>query len=236
MIYAYPPLLPGVLVRRYKRFFADVALEDGTIVTAHCANTGPMTGICVVGAPVYLSKATSATRKLAYTWELTYVDGTWVGVNTNLPNRVVGLGLAAHCFDDLPAYHEAQAEVPYGVEKSRIDFVLKGEGSFYLEIKNTTWTAETPQGRRAVFPDTVTTRGHKHLRELIALAQQGIGAGIFYFINRGDCVRFGPGDGPDPQYGRLLREAVQAGVQVYPYSFEVSPSGITLGPRLPVDL
>ncbi|WP_287130079.1 DNA/RNA nuclease SfsA [Candidatus Cyanaurora vandensis] len=236
MIYRYPPLLPGVLVKRYKRFFADIALADGTVVTAHCPNTGPMTEISTVGSAVYISEANSPARKLAYTWEMIQVDGSWVGVNTHLPNRVVALGLADHQFADLPSYTRFQPEVPYGSEQSRIDFLLHSERPLYLEVKSTTWTQPTPEGRRAIFPDTVTTRGQKHLRELTALAEQGLGAAILYFINRGDCVSFSPGDGPDPEYGRLLRRAVAAGVLVLPYRFMVSPLGLTLGERVPVVL
>jgi len=236
MQYSFPPLLLGTLVGRYKRFFAEVALDTGEIVTCHCANTGPMHGVCSLGAPVAVQHVTGKGRKLDYSWELIYVDDTWVGVNTALPNRVVGQGLAEHLFPELSGYTQIQREVAYGQEKSRIDFLLTGEKPSYVEVKNTTWTTLTPEGRRALFPDTVTTRGQKHLRELTALVQGGVAAALIYFINRGDCHSFSPGSEADPVYGQLLRAAVSAGVQILPYRFIPSPTGLTFGGLVPLIL
>lgn len=227
-LYAYPPLQAGVLIKRYKRFFADIELASGEVITAHCPNTGPMTGVCTPGSAVQVSYHDNPKRKLAYTWELIQTgdrEPTWVGINTNLPNRIVKLALEKHCFPELrDRYTQIQTEVRYGVEnKSRIDFVLHGgnEKPIYLEVKNTTWV----QSDRALFPDTVTVRGQKHLRELMALQGQGTPV-MLYFINRSDRTRFSPGDEADPTYGRLLREAIKCGVEVLPYRFEVSPEGI----------
>lgn len=229
-LYQYPPLQPGVLIKRYKRFFADIQLDSGEVITAHCPNTGPMTGVCIVGNPVMVSKSNNPKRKLAYTWELIQVNDnnqpTWVGVNTSLPNQVIKLALEKRLFPELGDYKQIKGEVPYGVDKkSRIDFLLTGNDAdkpIYLEVKNTTWT----DGKIAVFPDTETTRGQKHLQELMALLPNSR-AVMLYFLNRGDCDRFAPGDGPDPKYGQLLRQALSMGVEILPCIFEVSPQGLS---------
>jgi sugar fermentation stimulation protein A len=165
-VYSFPPLSAGKLVKRYKRFFADIELENGEIVTAHCANTGPMTGICEPGSKVYISHSNDPKRKLKYSWELIEVDQTLVGINTSLPNKVIGAMLEQRLLADLEPYTSYKGEVKYGKEKSRIDFLLTSATvQTYVEIKNTTWS----KGSLALFPDTVTTRGQKHLRELIAV-------------------------------------------------------------------
>ena len=225
-LYRYPPLLSGKLIKRYKRFLADIELETGEIVTAHCPNTGPMTGVCIPGNWVQISLSNNPQRKLAYTWEMIEIDDTWVGVNTGLPNKVIKIALEKKIFPELaPHYNKIRSEVPYGKDKkSRIDFVLTGDAHqlpIYLEVKNVTLT----QGKTALFPDTVTTRGQKHLRELMALTTEAK-AVMLYFINRGDCSSFAPGDNFDREYGILLRKAVAAGVEVLPYSFEITPAGI----------
>lgn len=227
-IYQFPSLFLGVLIKRYKRFFADIELATGEIITAHCPNTGPMTGVSTPGSLVQVSYNPSPTRKLAYTWEMIQVcdnEPTWVGINTNLPNRVVKIGLETGIFPELSDYKQIKPEVVYGQDKkSRIDFFLSGNKlnvPAYLEVKNTTWS----QGRLAVFPDTVTTRGQKHLRELISILPTGR-AVMLYFINRGDCDSFAPADLVDPVYGKMLREAVAQGVEVLAYRFETKPEGI----------
>lgn len=228
-LYPHPPLLSGTLLKRYKRFFADITLASGEVITAHCPNTGPMTGICVPGNRVLVSQSNSKTRKLPYTWEMIEVkdpEPTWVGVNTALPNRVVKAALEAHLFPELEEYSQVLGEVAYGQDKkSRVDFLLtEGDAAtprIYVEVKNTTWT----QGHTALFPDTVTTRGQKHLRELTQLLPQ-CRAVMLYFINRGDCTHFAPGDSADPTYGKLLREAIDSGLEVLPCRFQTTPEGI----------
>jgi len=226
--YPYPSLQPGRLIKRYKRFMADIELASGEVITAHCPNTGPMTGVCHPGGRVQVSHSTNPKRKLAYTWELAEVQDTvptWVGVNTALPNRVMASLLASHLLPQLGPYDTVRPEVPYGTDRrSRIDFLLTGEAlerPVYVEVKNTTWA----QGTLALFPDTVTTRGQKHLRELMALLPAAHPV-MVYFINRGDCTQFSPGDGADPEYGQLLRQAVAAGITVVPCRFEVTPTGL----------
>ena len=226
--YPLPPLLEGTLLKRYKRFFADIELETGEVITAHCPNTGPMTGVCHLGGRVLVSYSADPKRKLAYTWELAEVRDTvptWAGVNTALPNRVVKSLLEARQLPELGEYSAIRPEVRYGGDgKSRIDFVISGEDNViptYIEVKNTTWA----RGSLALFPDTVTTRGQKHLKELAALIPQAQ-AVMLYFINRSDCTDFAPGDEADPTYGVLLREAIAKGVKVLPCRFEITPAGI----------
>jgi sugar fermentation stimulation protein A len=229
LLYRYPPLYSGILIKRYKRFFADVELSSGEIVTAHCPNTGPMTGVSTVGSAVQLSKSDNSNRKLAYTLELIQVhdnEPTWVGINTSLPNKIVKLGLEKYIFP-LSDYNQIKGEVVYGIDKkSRVDFFLwsneETNRPIYLEVKNTTLA----QGKLALFPDTETTRGQKHLQELIALLPENR-AVMLYFINRGDCTDFAPGDIPDPIYGKLLRQAIAVGLEVLPCRFEVTPEGVS---------
>lgn len=227
-LYPYPTLYPGVLVKRYKRFLADIELDTGELITAHCPNTGPMTGVSTVGNRVWVSRSDNPKRKLPYTWELIEVHDTtptWVGVNTALPNRVIKAALAERVLAELGDYEAIRTEVVYGKDrKSRVDFVLdRGDAAppIYVEVKNTTWAKE----RLALFPDTVTTRGQKHLRELMELSPQAE-AVMLYFINRGDCTHFAPGDAADARYGELLRDAIAQGVQVLPCRFDISPTGI----------
>ena len=239
-LYRYPPLYPGILIKRYKRFFADVELTSGEVVTAHCPNTGPMTGVSTPGSMVQLSLSDNPNRKLSYTWELIQVhdnEPTWVGINTALPNRIIKIALEKHLFPELGEYSQFRGEVPYGHDnKSRVDFVLsqshstaknsellftENSRSIYLEVKNTTLA----QGKLALFPDTETTRGQRHLRELMALLPESR-AVMLYLINRGDCTGFAPGDGPDPVYGQLLRSSIALGLEVLPCRFEVTPEGI----------
>ncbi len=265
LIYKYPPLVSGILVKRYKRFFADLELTTGEIITAHCPNTGPMTGVCTPGSPVLASLSDNPKRKLAYTWEAIQVNDTkptWVGINTILPNRMTKLVLENKILAELSLrYDLIRTEVPYGIDrKSRIDFLLTkslpidtietfhgkedvrsevssdlltvrslhnetGDKSsnlpIYLEVKNTTLT----QGNIALFPDTVTTRGQKHLKELMALTTVAKPVMLF-FINRDDCSYFAPGDRYDLEYGKLFREAVAAGVSILPCRFKVTPTGV----------
>lgn len=225
--YPFPPLYAGTLLKRYKRFLADIELDTGEIITAHCPNTGPMTGICHVGGRVMVSRSDNPKRKLAHTWELAEVQDTvptWVGTNTALPNRVIKSALEAQLLPELGPYSSIRSEVKYGADgKSRIDFLLTGEGDrpIYVEVKNTTWAKQT----LALFPDTVTTRGQKHLREMTQLLPVARSV-MLYFINRGDCTEFAPGDEADPIYGHLLREAIAAGLEVLPCRFAVTPKKI----------
>ncbi|MEE3716123.1 DNA/RNA nuclease SfsA [Tumidithrix elongata RA019] len=233
-VHTYPDLLLGKLVKRYKRFFADIELDSGETIVAHCANTGPMTGVCEIGAQVAVFYNPSPKRKLAYSWEMIHIDGVWAGINTSLPNKAIGYMLENHLLPELEPYDTIQPEVAYGEEKSRIDYLLDRKPLLntqadsqkqrtYVEIKNTTWCDRNI----ALFPDTVTTRGQKHLRELMSVVNGDSLAAIIYFINRGDCDQFKSGDRADPEYGKLLREAIACGVKVLPCRFHVTPQTIT---------
>lgn len=226
-VHTYSELITGRLVSRYKRFFADIELENGEVITAHCANTGPMTGVCKLGSPVLVSYHPSPKRKLAYSWEAIYLDEQWIGINTSLPNRVIGHMLDRHLLPELEPYNTVKGEVTYGNEKSRIDFLLtNGENTSrktYVEVKNTTWC----MGSLALFPDTVTTRGQKHIRELMSVLTEDTFAALIFFINRGDCDRFAAGAQADPEYARLLKEAIAKGVKVLPCRFAIEPPKIT---------
>lgn len=226
-LYTYPSLKQGTLIKRYKRFMADIELDSGEIITAHCPNTGPMTGVCQPGHLVQVSVSDNPKRKLAYTWELIQVsdnEPTWVGINTALPNRIIKLALEKHLFPELGDYQEIKPEVPYGQnQKSRVDFRLTTGTTFtYLEVKNTTWST----GTTALFPDTVTERGQKHLRDLIEVVKSGHQAVSLFFINRGDCDQFAPGVTADPTYSQLLQEAFERGVKILGCRFENTPAGI----------
>lgn len=225
IVHTYPQLLKGILVKRYKRFFADIELTSGELVTAHCPNTGPMTGVSTVESQVYISAANDPKRKLKYTWEMIDVNGIWVGINTALPNKIIGSMLDRHLLPELEPYQSFKPEVGYGVEKSRIDFLLTNaleSTKTYLEIKNTTWH----DGNVALFPDTVTTRGQKHLRELISVIDQNTKSALIYFINRSDCDDFKAGEKADPEYAKLLNLAINAGVKILPYRFHISPESV----------
>lgn len=225
LIYSYPPLRAGILLKRYKRFLADIELETGEVITAHCANTGPMIGVCTPGSRVRVSRSDNPNRKLPYTWELIQVGETWVGINTSIPNQVVKLALEQKLFPEL-LYDDIRPEVPYGKDKkSRIDFLLtnnQGKPPIYLEAKNTTLA----EGKLALFPDTVTTRGQKHLEELMALIPQNQPV-MLYFINRDDCTSFAPGTQYDHTYSELFYKAVAKGVTILPCRFAVTPEGIS---------
>jgi len=228
-----PPLIPGRLVKRYKRFLADVALEDGSLVTAHCPNSGSMLGCNLPGLPVMLSLSPNPNRKLAYTWELVQVGGFWVGLNTMLPNRLAEEAILDGTISELQGYRQLRREVPYGSERSRIDILLEGDqGRCFVEVKNVTLVADG----LALFPDAVTERGQKHLRELIEVVKNGARGVILFTVQRGDGRAVAPADVIDPTYGRLLREAVVQGVEALAYRALVSPEQIRLTERLAVQL
>ncbi len=226
------PLYPGVLVRRYQRFLAEVRLDSGECVTAHCPNSGSMKGCATPGNRVLLSMSGNPRRKLAYTWELVEVNGLWVGINTGLPNRLVAEAIMAVKIPELAGYEHIRPEVRYG-ENSRVDLLLSGPaGLCYVEVKNVTLVEEG----RALFPDSVTERGQKHLKELMREVRQGNRGVIFFVVQRPDASMLAPADAIDPEYGRLLRLAVSSGVEAIAWQARVGIDGIYLDTPLEVRL
>jgi sugar fermentation stimulation protein A len=224
------PLHPGTLIRRYKRFLADVELATGETVTAHCPNTGSMKGCILTGNPVLLSFNDSPHRKLRYTWEMVKVNSLWVGINTGLSNKLTYEAIEKGTIRELAGYETIRPEVKYGVN-SRIDLLLSGSpGLCYVEVKNVTLV----KGDVALFPDAVTQRGQKHLHELMRMVQAGNRGVIFFVVQRGDACCLSPADEIDPEYGRLLRLAVKNGVEAIAYQAEVHPHEIVLARMLPV--
>lgn len=228
-----PPLISGKLILRYKRFLADVELDDGTVVTAHCPNSGSMKGCNLPDSPVMLSRSDNPARKLAFTWELVQINGFWVGLNTMLPNQLTEEGVKDGTISELQGYAKLRREVPYGSERSRIDLLLSGNGvDCYVEVKNVTLV----ENAQALFPDAVTTRGQKHLRELMEVVAGGGRGVVFFTVQRGDGLSVAPADNIDPEYGRLLRQAVKSGVEAIAYRAEVTPKEIKLTEKLEVVL
>jgi len=229
----WPKLFRGRLIKRYKRFLADVTLDSGEIVTAHCSNSGRMTGCNQPGQPVYLSFHDNPKRKLKYTWELIEMPTSLVGVNTLVPNRLVAKSLASGQVAELAAYDQVATEVSVS-RHSRLDVKLTGQGlpDAFVEIKNCTLVEDGC----ARFPDAPTTRGQKHLKELARLKRGGARAVIFFLVQRTDADGFKPADDIDPEYGRILRKVAKEGVEILAYDVEISTVGIRLRNALPYEL
>jgi sugar fermentation stimulation protein A len=232
-----PPLVPGTLIRRYKRFLADVTLETGEIVTVHCPNSGSMKGCAFPGSRVFLSQSDNPGRKYRHTWELIEVPGTLVGINTQVPNKLVKRAVEKGLISELSGYDRVSAEVKTSAH-TRLDLVLEqGEGvknreNCYVEIKNCTLVEEG----RAMFPDAVTERGQKHLEELEHLVSLGRRGVIFFLIQRMDAESFSPADKIDKAYGEKLRKAVQNGVEIVTRDTVITTEHIKIGRALPVIL
>jgi sugar fermentation stimulation protein A len=225
------PLERGRLVQRYKRFLADVVMDDGRELTAHCPNPGAMLGLNAPGLVVWLSRSPDPKRKLAYTLELVEADGGLVGVNTMHPNRLVAEALATDAIPELAGYASIRREVNYGVG-SRVDFLLESpkRPPCWLEIKNV-HLMRTPG--LAEFPDCVAARSSKHLRELAAMVAEGHRAVALFVVQRMDCDRFEACADLDPLFARTLHETAAKGVEVLVYACDVAPEGVTITRRLP---
>ena len=229
----WPPLVAGTLVRRYKRFLADVRLDDGRQVTAHCPNTGSMQACSEPGRRVYLSVHDNPKRKYPYTWELIAMPDSLVGVNTLVPNRLVKHAVSRDAIPELRGYATVRSEVRVGAN-ARMDLMLAGPGDSrcYVEIKNCTLVRE----RIARFPDAVTARGLKHLQALARHVGPQTRSVIFILVQRMDAQAFEPADAIDPAYGRGLRQAVAAGVELMAYDTCIDMDMIRLGRSLPCRL
>ncbi|SEO52878.1 DNA/RNA nuclease SfsA [Aquisalimonas asiatica] len=229
------PLIPGVLERRYKRFLADVRLEDGSLVTCHCPNTGSMLGCQEPGSRVWLSRSDNPKRKYALTWELVELPGrALVGIHTGRANGMVREALEQGRIPELADYPVIRPEVRIAEWRTRIDFLLSGHGSepdAYVEVKNV--TAAVDDGI-ALFPDAVSARGTRHLQHLQRLVAEGCRAALVFCVQRDDVTEVRPADAIDPAYGRALRDAIANGVEVHALGAEVNEQVIELRRRLPV--
>jgi sugar fermentation stimulation protein A len=228
------PLIEGRLIKRYKRFFADVALTTGETVTAHCANTGAMAGIKDPGLRVWLSRADNPKRKLKFTWEIVEAQNTMIGALPNLANDLAEEAVANGILTELTGYQTLRREVKYG-ENSRIDLLLEHDERppCWVEVKNVHWMR---QPGLAEFPDGVTARGTKHLGELAAKARAGERAVQLFIVQRSDCSALRAAADTDPVYAQALKEAAGAGVEVLAYGCDVSPEEIRITRAMTMEL
>ncbi len=218
--YELLPLIEGKLVKRYKRFLADVELADGQVVTAHCPNSGSMRGCAKAGASVWISQSDNPKRKLKYTWEVIRAKDSYIGINTMVPNRLVKASIENGLVEELAQYTKVLAEVKTS-DHTRLDLMLEDDDGerCYVEIKNCTLVEDG----LAMFPDAVTTRGQKHLEELVMLKEQGHRAVIFYLIQRMDAKRFAPAIDIDPVYAEKLVWAADNGVEIITRDVHMDP-------------
>lgn len=230
------PLIKATLIRRYKRFLADVTLDSGEQITVHTANTGTMMGCSEPGSTVWLSDSKNPKRKYQFSWEVTKTpEGVMVGINTMMSNHLVKEGVENGVITELSGYDNIRQEVTYGNENSRVDLLLEnlsGTQKCYVEVKNVTAIVD----EMAIFPDAKTLRGVKHLRELISMVNCKHRAVIFFCVQRSDGSSMRPADEIDPVYGKVLREAINSGVEAIAYSAIVTISDIKLQTKIPVIL
>ena len=230
-----PALQPATLVQRYKRFLADVVTPEGVTLTLHCPNTGAMTGCATPGDTVWYSTSLNIKRKYPHTWEITQTaGGEYICVNTLRANQLVKEAISLDLIPELRGYNSLKTEVKYGAENSRIDFLLQAEDQpeCYIEVKSVT-LADRDNG---YFPDAVTLRGQKHLRELISVAAEGKRAVLFFAVLHSAIGKFSPARHIDPKYAQLLNEAQKQGVEVLAYKAELSADNMTLRSSLPIVL
>ncbi|KMK65342.1 DNA/RNA nuclease SfsA [Puniceibacterium sp. IMCC21224] len=225
------PLVPARLIRRYKRFLADVQLEDGSEVVAHCANPGSMLGLAEPGMRIWLEPNDDPKKKLGYGWRLIELEGAFVGVDTSLPNRLLRGALEVGAVPGLNAYPQVLREQKYG-QKSRVDFLLRGEGlpDAYVEVKSVTLSRQTGL---AEFPDSVTTRGARHLDDLAKMVQQGHRAVMLYLVQRTDCTSVTLAADLDPAYAASFAAARATGIEVLCHGCDITPEAVILGAPLP---
>ncbi len=216
-------LIPGKLIKRYKRFLADVELQDGSIVTAHCTNSGSMKTCIEEGAPVYLTPVNDPKRKTKFTWEMIFINGGWIGVNTSIPNLLAFEAIRDGKIEQLKGYTTVKREVTFG--DSRFDIYAENDQEkCFVEVKNVTMKA----GKFARFPDAITTRGRKHLETLIHVKEKGIRAVMLYVIQRMDVEKFGPAADIDPEYAKSLKKAYKSRVEIIPVQAKVTPQSIEI--------
>jgi len=226
------PLTPARLIKRYKRFLADVVFDDGRELTIYCPNTGSMLNCAEPGSHIWLSHSDDPKRKYAYSWQLVETGpGELACIHSALANNVVKQGVEADQIPELQGYDQLQTEVRYGEEKSRIDLLLsRADEQCYVEVKCVTLHMGEGLG---LFPDAVSTRGTKHLRELAAMKQQGHRAVLLFCVQNTGINRVAAAAEIDAKYAQTLQEAMAAGVEVLVYNTSISAQGITLKGRLP---
>jgi sugar fermentation stimulation protein A len=225
------PLIPGKLIKRYKRFLADIELSSGHIVTAHCTNSGSMKSCIEEGAPVYISPVDNPNRKTKFTWEMIYINNGWVGINTNNPNLLAYKAIKSGKINNLTGYTSVKREVTFG--DSRFDiYAENNKEKCFIEVKNVTYK----EGKYALFPDAVTSRGKKHLETLIKVKEFGMRAVMLYIIQREDVEIFGPARNIDPEYAKALVKAENKGVEIIAVVAKVTPQRIDLSKEIPVKL
>lgn len=224
-------LVHGRLIRRYKRFLADVELDNGQKVIAHCTNSGSMKTCLQEGAEVYLTPMNDPTRKTRFTWEMIKIRGSWVGINTNVPNKLAYEAVQNGAINRLKGYDKVQSEVTYG--DSRFDLYLENDNEkCFVEVKNVTMKS----GKYGLFPDAVTKRGKKHLQSLMRVKNEGMRAVMLYVVQRTDVEIFGPAWEIDPEYSETLKEAYEQGVEIIPMQTKVTPERIELLREMPFEL
>jgi sugar fermentation stimulation protein A len=227
----HTPLIHGRLIKRYKRFLADITLDDGSQVTAHCTNSGSMKSCLEEGAEVWITPVSDPKRKTRFTWEMIMINGKWVGINTSHPNTLAHEWVSWGMIPGLEGMRNLKREVKW--EDSRFDLYGEDEsGPCYMEVKNVT----LKEGSKALFPDAVTERGRKHLNTLVRVKRSGMRAVMIYVVQRMDVSVFAPAREIDPEYGKALDEAVRRGVEVFAIQAKVSPGSITFHRTLPVEL
>lgn len=225
------PLIKGYLIKRYKRFLADIKLDDGSIVVAHCTNSGSMKSCIEEGAEVYLSPAKDPNRKTKYTWEMILINNNWVGINTMHPNLIVYEAVKNNKITRLTPYTNVKREVKF--EDSRFDIYAENNTEkCFIEVKN----VSMKEGNYALFPDAKTTRGQKHLKTLMEVKKQGMRAVMIYIIQRSDVDIFAPAKEIDPDYALLLKQAYEDGVEIIPLQVKVSPEEIKIQKEIPFEL
>ncbi|USO01701.1 MAG: DNA/RNA nuclease SfsA [Alphaproteobacteria bacterium] len=226
-----PPLIPGTLIKRYKRFLVDVQLDTGEVIVCHCPNSGAMLGINTPGLRVWVQPIVNPTGKLGYRFEMVEVQNTYVGANTARPNKLVEEALRLRTLVPFGGYECVTREVKYGAH-SRMDFLLSGPNlpNHYVEVKN----VHHKVADQARFPDSVTVRGTKHLRELMACVKEGGRASVVFVIQRDDCVSFAPAAEIDTTFAQAFREACAAGVDMYAYLCTVCPISLEILREIPI--
>jgi len=230
-----PSLAQGTLLRRYKRFLADIRCSDGREITIHCPNTGSMKHCLAENSPCWYSRSDNPKRKYAHTWEIaTTPSGDLAGINTSCSNALVVEAIKSGCVTELQGYENLATEVRYGDERSRIDILLStGSEVCYVEVKNVTMAVGDGLG---LFPDSVSARGTKHLRELMLMREKGHRAVLFYCVQHTGIQRVSPASDIDPVYANTLAKAIDAGVEVLAYGAKMSPNEIVLQRALPFNL